>query len=284
MKAGLIYKITVRNTKYFLVGSTINKLSIRKFQYFTKLKAGNYSNKLLQRVFNKYGKESFIFEILQNNISEDILEHVEDIWIGALCSRIEDKNGGMNIRDAKRPRWSEMTKKKISKSRKGKMMGKDNWMFGKPMSKEHKEKISHTKRGYKILQYSLNGDFIKEWESVKEITEKLRFSEKGIYKCMRNFINQAYGFIWRYKENTSILLKIKPYLFKRDNSWRKYPIYEINKYGKLVKEWKNTKEFSKYIGVNQKTIQRALNKKINNVAKYKNFYFTKILDNEKNSK
>ena len=55
---------------------------------------------LLQRCFNKYGKDSLKFEIVQDNVPEDILLAVEDIWIGANCSKISDKKGGMNMRDA----------------------------------------------------------------------------------------------------------------------------------------------------------------------------------------
>jgi len=59
-----------------------------------------------------------------------------------------------------------------------------------------------------IRQYSLNGDFIKEWESSASASRDLfgatmnnRRAERTISKCCRGEIRQAYGFIWIYKGN-----------------------------------------------------------------------------------
>ena len=84
--------------------------------------------------------------------------------------------------------------KKLSESRKGNVV-----------SDEQKEKISKSLKGrYNeknckvILQYDLNGVFIKEWPSGKEVERQLGY--KYIYDCCLGKTKQAYGFIWRYKD------------------------------------------------------------------------------------
>lgn len=54
------------------------------------------------------------------------------------------------------------------------------------------------KIGKKILQYNKNGELIREWESIKEATEKLHICSIG--KNCRGKSKTAGGFIWKFKE------------------------------------------------------------------------------------
>ena len=59
-----------------------------------------------------------------------------------------------------------------------------------------------------ILQYSLEGIFIKEWISSREIERVLGFPHSSINACCKGKIKshgkeinikQAYGYVWQYK-------------------------------------------------------------------------------------
>ena len=50
----------------------------------------------------------------------------------------------------------------------------------------------------KIRQYSLDGAFIKEWESAMQIQRELGFYNSAISACCLNKQKQAYGYIWRH--------------------------------------------------------------------------------------
>lgn len=50
-----------------------------------------------------------------------------------------------------------------------------------------------------ILQYDLNGNFIREWGGQNEASERLNIPQGNICKCCNGFRNSAGGFIWRYK-------------------------------------------------------------------------------------
>jgi hypothetical protein len=58
---------------------------------------------------------------------------------------------------------------------------------------------NHLKK--KILQYDKRGNFIKEWESTKEIERKLKIYHSAISNCCKNkkHYNSAGGFVWKYK-------------------------------------------------------------------------------------
>lgn len=66
---------------------------------------------------------------------------------------------------------------------------------------ERTAKSQMNKQGSKvILQYDLQGNFIKEFPSVSEASRELGKSQANISRCANCFKNQAYGFIWKFKD------------------------------------------------------------------------------------
>ena len=48
-----------------------------------------------------------------------------------------------------------------------------------------------------ILQYDLDGNFIREWECAADVGKEVR---RGIVNCLKGRYKTAYGSIWKYKE------------------------------------------------------------------------------------
>ena len=100
---------------------------------------------------------------------------------------------------------SEETKKKISDGLKGKPAHNK----GKPMSEEQKKKLSDAHKGKtmsdeqkkklskKVLQFTLNGEFVREWPSTIECGRN-GFDQGFIAACCRGKHKSAYGFKWCY--------------------------------------------------------------------------------------
>lgn len=70
----------------------------------------------------------------------------------------------------------------------------------KPKSKEHCTKISKTK-SIPILQYDLEGNFIKEWESGKLAAKSLNLNQGCINDAVRGKLKKSGGYIWKLKNN-----------------------------------------------------------------------------------
>lgn len=79
---------------------------------------------------------------------------------------------------------SDETRKKLSELKKGKFLGENS-----PCSK-------------KILQFNTDGEFIREFNALREIERVLGYSRTPIIRCCKHkpHCNTAYGFIWMYKE------------------------------------------------------------------------------------
>lgn len=71
---------------------------------------------------------------------------------------------------------------------------KENMNYG---TKQDRESMIKTR--YHILQYDLNGNFIKEWFNLREIEKNTNYKKSNIqYSCTRKN-RTAYGFKWEYK-------------------------------------------------------------------------------------
>ena len=49
-----------------------------------------------------------------------------------------------------------------------------------------------------ILQYDLDGNFIREWSSATDVSKE---AQENICQCLKGKRKTAYGFIWKYKED-----------------------------------------------------------------------------------
>ena len=76
---------------------------------------------------------------------------------------------------------------------------KSNSMKGHIVSQESRNK-SMEKQGTKVDQFSLDGNYIKTWESMLEIKRQLGFDNSHIGRCCSGKQKTSNGFIWKYKE------------------------------------------------------------------------------------
>lgn len=50
-----------------------------------------------------------------------------------------------------------------------------------------------------ILQFNLDGEFIKEFNSIKEASEEIGVSKSAIVHCLKGKTKKAGGYKWKYK-------------------------------------------------------------------------------------
>lgn len=253
-----IYKITNLVNRKVYIGQS-NKLNTRKSCHFYLLKNDKHHNDHLQRAYNKYGKDNFIFEVIEET---NDLDNREIFWI--------DEYGGINSElnyNLKNPltmEWSDYVKIKSSKI----MSGENNYNFGKKWTQEQKDKQSIERKGISfeqmmgkekadiakenmrkgqlgrkhpdevkekiskanqgsnnpaygmgdrqrgdknpmwgkaaktrkpVLQYSKEGEFIKEFEFLSQVKE-LGLNPSNVLYCATGKYKTCGGFIWKFKE------------------------------------------------------------------------------------
>lgn len=78
-----IYKITCTANNKIYIGSSVN-LQKRKRDHFYELRRNNHNNSKLQRAWNKYGEQAFIFEVLELVLFPEMLIDREQYWFDKL--------------------------------------------------------------------------------------------------------------------------------------------------------------------------------------------------------
>jgi hypothetical protein len=89
---------------------------------------------------------------------------------------------------------------KLSLAKKGKPI---KHLEGFKHSEKTIEQLKNTKKCKIVVQYSLNGDFIKEYKSLQEVKRQLNISAIScISRVCNNERKTAFGYIWKFKKDT----------------------------------------------------------------------------------
>jgi group I intron endonuclease len=223
MKSG-IYTITCLANNKIYVGSTTRLFCQRWGDHKAMLNKGKHTNIHLQRAWNKYGSEAFVFEILELCDKEFILS-IEQYWINMLDSYSKGFNRNPNARNSygiKRSaetcakigqtgnykkanaawqgsKHSEEIKKIIKEKRAKQIM--PSWsderkrVHSKLMKGKNVGNISQTKyfnivaeKGEEILRFA-NTHEAKKYFGLKKVT--------GITRVLRKERTMYMGYTWR---------------------------------------------------------------------------------------
>lgn len=195
-------------------------------------KGYNHST-LFKKAIKKYGWDSFEHIILFDNLNKisaclieiDLIFYYQKIQMsyninlgGEGSESMSSETKQKISQTLKNHPVSEETRAKISKKVSGKIHG--NW--GKPLSPETRARIGKANSGEKngmfnhkfteeeiarkrltnvkpILQYSKDGEFIREWISAQEVGRILGVYSKSISKCCLGQRKTALGYVWKYK-------------------------------------------------------------------------------------
>lgn len=152
-----IYKITNKTTGKIYIGSASN-FCVRWSTHYNMLIKNNHENEYLQNAWNKYGKDDFIFEIIEYVEDKNKLLAREQYWLD--FTKCYDRTIGFNI-------------EAIAGS-----------SYGRITSEKTKEKLKVIKNK-PVKQFDCKGTYIREWISAREINRVLGsgYSRGGIQCC-----------------------------------------------------------------------------------------------------
>ena len=198
-----IYKIESPTGKVY-VGQSVQVES--RLRQYKKLNNCNEQSKLFNSL-KYHGADEHSFEVvlkLREDVCKEWLTYWEQFFMNYYRSEGVEL---MNLREAgSRGKASEETKLKMRLSHIGLPLPIQFYQkkSGFKHSQESKDKIRRTrllrKSHFKaVLQYSKNGEFIKEWDSVKSAGLGVKIPDTNISKCCKHPNKTAAGFVWKYK-------------------------------------------------------------------------------------
>lgn len=202
-----VYQIRNTVTGKVYIGSSVSVYA-RKSAHFHYLKGNKHKNEKLQNSFNKYGQESFVFEVLEYVEDVTKLAEREQYYIDLYNASEKGYNILAKADSSLGYKHSEEVKKEISKRQKG----EGNYFWGKHLLEEHKVRISKGNRGKKHSKEAvertrkghfkpiINIDTNKEYEYISQAAEELGVSVTAISNVLRGKALTCSGYHWKYKE------------------------------------------------------------------------------------
>lgn len=125
--------------------------------------------------------------------------------------------------------------------------------------------ISFGKLGsFKVYKYSLEGDYIETYESIRHVANELGCSKFSIQLACSGKIHTSHGFQWRLEKFD----KLEPVIINcRENCLK--PVYQYTMGGEFIKEHKGSKYALLEINVGKEALSSALNKRNKSAGGYK---------------
>lgn len=224
-----IYKITNLVNNKCYIGST-SDLNRRSIHHRSYLKKGINHSVKLQNAFNKYGEENFKIEVVKLIDDISLVREFEEFYINFFDSI----NNGYNIQSSVRENCY------ISKSSK-----------------------------VPVLSYDLEGNFLKEYESITKCSIETGHTSAGIYEVCKENVGKCGNYIFRYKKNDNYPLKIDEYVNGNVGKIRSKESIELNRLAHLgKKQSEETKKKRSNSMVGRKMTDKQLEVGYNNISDY----------------
>jgi hypothetical protein len=170
VKSG-IYCVYNTKTSDYYIGSAIHTAR-RMMYHLYGMRTGIGGNILLRRHAIRYGIDSFEF-LLLHEVEEASLLAAESFWVAQL-------NPFYNLTKVIYRRNSA------------------NGATRRLVDNHYKHGPNYRSTRKKIIQYSLNGDFIREWNSIMEATKELNYCSGLLSRAVKLNVPSK-GFLWKAK-------------------------------------------------------------------------------------
>jgi len=223
-----VYGHLCKSTNKWYIGETkfSNNPELRfgknGWMYLKKNKSGNYKHPKFANAILKYGWENFEHYLL-GYYNENEIDEAEKYWINKKNS-LED---GYNSTEG------------------GKSTHK--------LTKENKMKISN-----KVDQYSIDGKFIRTFDSIKEASLSLGKRDNGsINNCCKGNRKTVWGYVWKYHNGKSFRINSENTnkVFGKHGVATEIIQYDMN--GNELQRFKSSAEAGRILNLNSTCINRC---------------------------
>lgn len=263
---GYIYKITNKINHKPYVGKTVDSINSRWrdhiYDAFT-----NHSLCLIHNAMRKYGLENFTIEELEQ-CSADELSEREQYWIKTLNSyfktgygynmtyggdgalKYSDEqilnlwNQGFNCHEIANILSANVGT--ISIRLKSLLKPKEAWLRRNERSKKA------------VLQYDLNGNFIKAWDSVTEAEKGTNTSSGSISRCCKKERTMASNSLWKYATDES---SVEELMLNYAKSPKCNSVDLIDNKGIILQQFETAAQAERFVGAARGSISAVCNHK-----------------------
>lgn len=279
------------NSKYCYIGQSLD-ISQRTRHHYNSCNSNRHCNEYLQRVYKKYPEDPFFVKILEIINDRSSLLIREKYWIDfyknntdLICTNIADPvvvyshcennhrktvyqfdanglllNKWKGIADASRN--TNVSKALISACvrNKAKHGGGYIWSYHANINIEDYDPI---RASIPVIQYDLDGNFIKEWPSLTNAANALSCETNCISMCCYHKIASAKNYIWRHVGDA---VSEEDVIKAKERAETRCCAYDLD--GNFIKMFDTCKIAASELGVTLRNLYDCCNRKLHRVKNY----------------
>lgn len=270
---GYIYKITnIVNNKIY-IGQTRYTIQKRWAEHCSVYNKLDYP---LYKAMRKYGQDNFIIEEIEQ-ISDELLNEREIYWISFYHSYAplgygyNVTLGGEGNRLYEQKQIYKMWDNGLCITEISEQTGADRHVVTdilkdyKNYSIEESEKRGHeflwSKRGRKVNQYDLKGNYIATFNSLMDAQRQTGVAQKNIFWAVSHKSYSAGGYQWKYIDDNFIITDISSKTIRQ-----KQPVIQL--INGEEKEYESAAEAARQTGINATCIRKVCQGKQNSAGGY----------------
>lgn len=175
-----IYSITCKINNQSYIGSS-KDIYLRIIRHFNYLYHGTHPNKRFQVDYNKYGRDNFDINVLEET-NENLFNKEKQYQIKyGLANLYNLVISGVHNSDAQKLAWAAQSHKTHK-------------------TKEYRNKMSKMKQN-RIIQLDFNLNKIAIYENSNEVCNKFGMAKSTLLGCCNGSKKSAKGYIWKYLDN-----------------------------------------------------------------------------------
>ena len=110
----------------------------------------------------------------------------------------------------------------------------------------------------KVLQYTMQGDYIAEYPSASEAARNMNKKPSQIAKaCQGKYALTAYGYIWQYKDDDNVEEIVSTLKTKNKVGANKKPIQQLDENGNILAEFDSASAAGRSLNKKHAAIAKA---------------------------
>lgn len=263
---GYIYKITNKINQKPYVGKTVDTITSRWNEHIYEAFTHN-SSFLIHNAMRKYGIENFIIEELEE-CSADKLSEREQYWIKIINSHFETGYGyNMTYGGDGTLRYSDeqildLWNQGFNCHQIADMLSANISTISIRLKSLLKPKEAQLRRNERlkkaVLQYDLNGNFIKAWGSISEAEKGTNTSSGSISRCCKRERAMASNSLWKYAFDDTPIEEI---MLNYAKSVKCNAVDRIDKNGNIIETFQTAAIAEKQYNLSHGSISAVCNHK-----------------------
>lgn len=269
---GYIYKIQNKVDNKIYIGKTVNTVQERWAEHVDEASRGD--NTYLHKAIQKYGAAAFYVDTIEECVCEQLNER-EQYYIALFHSHISEGGYNMTFGGEGAIKYSDesilnLWTAGLRACEIAERLGASPNTISQRLKNLVEDKSARQRyaesRQKAVIQYSIDGDPIRIWDSASHAEISLNISRGQISKCCNKLSVIAGGYLWKFTTDETPIIELQ---IRYAESNKCCFVNQIDDDGNVIRTFESGKEAELILDLPRGKVSEVCNGKRKHTKKYK---------------